>query len=102
MRKLFIDSSDVLVIFAEAQARVVVTPFAQATSALGFSFPQKGKSGLTAPRNQTDAERKAKRSVISARNAKKYLADPVKAERIRALRRARVQRWRAKKTGAAP
>ena len=89
---------DVLTLFAEAQVlhgrrrsgRAWVGP------ENGFILPQAGRSGLTRSMHQTEAERKAKRSALSCAGLKRALADPLRADRVRALRRERVRRWRGR------
>lgn len=84
---------EVLELFAEAHGRVE-QPMPDFTA---FVVPQQGKSGLSRGTTPTPEEFRARRAEYSRRDFQKRMSDPVKAARVRALRRERVRRWRARK-----
>lgn len=87
-------SIEVLEVFAEVQGLVE-----QPVDFDSVIVPQKGKSGLSRGK-PTEEEVKARRAEYERKGFQKRMADPAKAERIRALRRERVRRWRARQKAA--
>ena len=86
--------TDILEIFTEAQSQGVRRRWVDPND--GFTMPKKGKSGLSRGVTPTESEFKERRAKYARADYRKRMADPVKAERVRELRRKRVQKWRAK------
>lgn len=103
MRVFLADPEEILVAFVDAQrATVVKAP----TPEDGFIWPQRGKSGLSAPRNRSPDEQRVARSERTVRYEQKRCAEDADyAERQRVRKNERVRAWRLRqkaKRGAAP